>query len=292
MKAIRDILVNNDLKVRKYQTVGNSTFIDTDDNRYVIRKKGNNQGVLEYLNSRNLSVFPDIIDSNNDYIMYNYIDDNNIPEEQKMNDLIGFISYLHSKTSFYKSIDEAEYKRLYEDLSNNILYLKDYYNDIIALIDSKVYPSPPEYWLQRNISLLFSCLNYCEENIKAWYEKVKNFKKMRVSLIHNDLRLDHFLESNRNYLVSWDKAKFDIPIFDIYKLYNKYGNKFDFDELLSIYKAKFKLSDDELGLFYLLINMPTKIEFKGNNYNMCIVIKNELARLNQAVSLTKATIKS
>ena len=286
MKAIKDILLNNDLRVRKYQKVGNSTFIDTDNNRYVIRKKGNNQGIFEYLNSRNLTIYPDIIDSNNDYIMYNYIADNNIPEEQKMNDLINFIAYLHSKTSYYKSIDEAEYKRLYEDLSNNILYLKDYYNDIIALIDSKVYPSPPEYLLQRNISMIFKSINYCEESISTWYKQVKDLKKKRVALIHNDLKLDHFLESNKNYLVSWDKAKFDIPIFDLFKLYNQYGNKYDFTELLSIYKNKFKLSDDELGLLYILINMPSKIEFKGSNYNMCIKIKNELAKLNQAINLT------
>ena len=292
MKAIKDILKNHNLKVRKYHRNGNSTIIDTNNNRFVIQKKGNTSEIYKYLNSRNLNIYPDIIDSNNDYIMYSYIKDNKIPEEQKMNDLVELISYLHSKTAYYKSIDESEYKKLYEDLSNNILYLKDYYNDMIALIDAKVYPNPAEYLLQRNISLIFRCLNYVEENINDWYNQVKDNKKMRLALIHNNLNLNHFIQNDNKYLTSWDKAKFDIPIFDIYKLYYQYGNQYNFINLLNIYKSKFNINKEELLLFYLLINMPSKIEFNDSIYNTCIKIKKELAKLIQAINITQSTIKS
>lgn len=287
MKAIKDILINNNLKVRKYQSKGNAIVLNTEDNKYIIKKKNPNIGIYEYLDHRHLNIYPPIIDENNDYIMYNYIEDNNIPEEQKMNDLINFLSIIHNKTSYYKSIDEAEYKSLYEDLSNNILYLKDYYHDIITLIDSKVYPNPAEYLLQRNISLIFLCLDYCADKIEIWYQNVKELTKMRVCLIHNNLSLNHFIQNDKNYLISWNKAKMDIPVFDLYKLYRRCGYRYDFDNLLMQYYHQMKLTNNELDLLYILINIPSKIEFNNSIYKSTISIKQEIDKLKQAFAIAK-----
>lgn len=287
MKAINSLLKNNNLRANKYSKIGKNYVVDTNDGKYVINPKCNNKEIFDYLLTRNYNYHPNIIDSNDKYQLVPYIDDIGIPREQKMNDLINNVSLLHSKTTYYKEIDESDYKQLYEDLTNNIAYLYEYYNDIITIIDSKVYMSPDEYLLARNISLIFKNLKYCEDEIQKWYDMIQDLKKVRVSVIHNNLSLDHFLQDNNDYLISWDKARIDIPIFDLYKLYNKHATEFDFYDILSLYEDKYPLKEEELKLFFILISMPAKIEFNKDHYKMCLLIRNELTKLIKSHDLVR-----
>ena len=36
------------------------------------------------------------------------------------------------------------------------------------------------------------------------------------------------------YLINWEKAKIDIPIYDLYKFYKKYALYFNFKELITL----------------------------------------------------------
>ena len=117
---------------------------------------------------------------------------------------------------------------------------------------------------------------------------------MRVSVIHNNLDLTHFIRNNKSYLISFDKSKIDIPIFDLYKLYNKYYLDFNFNELLKRYEKDYKLSDSEKKLLFILILMPNKIE-RTNEYDTCINISNEIDRLyksNKLIEQYKESIKN
>ena len=102
---------------------------------------------------------------------------------------------------------------------------------------------------------------------------------MRVSVIHNNLKLSHFIKNSSDYLISWDKAKIDIPIFDLYKLYNNHALDFDFTEILKKYENNYPLHEEELDLLFILISMLFKIEFNTNNYNLCKKISNELDKI-------------
>lgn len=279
MKELKDILKRNSLRASKYEKIGKTVLVNTPNGKFIIKHKKDNQDIFNYLITRNFNYYPDIIDYNNDYEITRYIDDISIPNEQKINDLVNLIALLHSKTTYYKELDEAQYKKLYEDLNNNIEYLYEYYNDLITIIESKVYMSPPQYLLARNISLIFSSLQYCHNKIEEWYKKVNDLQKIRVAVIHNNLNLSHFLKNNSDYLISWDKAKIDIPIFDLYKLYNNHVLDFDFSDILRKYENIYPLKEEELDLLFILISMPKKIEFTKSNYNMCGEIGKELDKL-------------
>lgn len=287
MKEIKDILKRNSLRASKYERVGKTVNVDTSSGKYVIKRKTDNQDIFNYLITRNFNYYPDIIDYDNNYEITRYIDDINIPNEQKINDLVNLTALLHSKTTYYKELDEAQYKKLYEDLSNNIEYLNEYYNDLITIIESKVYMSPPEYLLARNISIIFSSLEYCQNKVDEWYKKVNDLQKIRVSVIHNNLNLSHFIKNNSDYLVSWDKAKIDIPIFDLYKLYNNHALDFDFSDILRKYESIYPLKDEELDLLFILISMPKKIEFDKSNYKMSGYIGKELDRIYKTNKLVR-----
>lgn len=271
MRKFNDVFSKYSLKPCRYQVKGKATIIDTDNGSFVIKEKNRdgNSSIYEYLNSRNFNYYPKVIsDFEDDYVITEYIESSIMPDEQKLMDLIDLVSLLHSKTTHYKEVDAADYKKLYEDIANNIEYLYSYYNDIITIIESRVYMSPAEYLLARNISLIFSSLNYAKEELGKWYELVNNKTKQRLVVLHNNLDISHFIRNKEAYLINWDKSKIDIPIFDLYKLYKRHSLDYDFEEVLKRYERNYPLLDEERRLLFILIILPDKIEFDENNLEM------------------------
>lgn len=267
MQKINEILKKYNIKPHRYEKNGKVIMVSDEVNKYVIKKNQRNQEIFEYLRNRSFDYYPKILnDSNDSYEISEYIYDDYIPDEQKMLDLIKLVSLLHNKTTHYKEVDFADYKTIYETLSNNIEYLYSYYNDIITLIETKVYMSPSEYLLARNISKIFGSLNFSKQELEKWYKLVENKTKQRVVVLHNNLDLSHFRSNTKNYLLSWDKAKLGIPIFDLYILYKRHGLDFNFEEILKYYESSYKLQEDEKILFFILIALPDKIEFDGTLY--------------------------
>lgn len=267
MQKINEILKKYNIKPHRYEKNGKVIIVSDEVNKYVIKKNQRNQEIFEYLRNRSFNYYPKILnDSNDSYEISEYIYDDYIPDEQKMLDLIKLVSLLHNKTTHYKEVDFADYKTIYETLSNNIEYLYSYYNDIITLIETKVYMSPSEYLLARNISKIFGSLNFSKQELEKWYKLVENKTKQRVVVLHNNLDLSHFRSNTKNYLLSWDKAKLGIPIFDLYILYKRHGLDFNFEEILKYYESSYKLQEDEKILFFILIALPDKIEFDGTLY--------------------------
>ena len=104
-------------------------------------------------------------------------------------------------------------------------------------------------------------------------------------LLHNNLDLSHFIKSDKSYLLSWRKAKIDIPIFDIYKLYRKNGLEVPFDEILKRYEQNYPLTDDERKLLFILIAMPNIIDFDHNEYELTNIISKEIDMLYKSENL-------
>ncbi len=277
MKQINDILKKYQIKPHRYIKSGKTTIVDTEIGRFAIKKNNKDKKIFDYLRSRSFNYYPRTIsDENEEYEIAEYIENLDYPNEQKMLDLINLISLLHSKTTHYKEVDFEDYKQIYEDIKNNIEYLESYYNDIITLIESHIYMSPSEYLLARNISRIFISLNYCKEEVENWYALIKDKTKQRVVVLHNNLDLSHFIKNDNSYLISWDKAKIGIPIFDLYILYKRHALDFDFSEILKQYEQNYPLQKDERKLFFILIALPPKIEFDKSTYEQTKEISNEM----------------
>lgn len=270
MYEINQLLRKYDLKPKSYRKIGKTILVESDKGKFIVKaKEKENKEIFRYLKSRNFDYFPPVLNDDEDYDIIEYIEEIDMPREQKVLDMIDLIALLHSKTTYYKEIDIEDYKKIYEDISNNIEYLSSYYNDLITIIETKIYMSPSEYLLARNISVIFSSLNFCKTKIDEWYELVKDLRKQRCVVLHNNLELEHFLENNDNYLISWDKAKIDLPIFDLYKLYKKHSLDFDFETTLKRYEKTYPLLEEEKKLLFILIILPDKIEFNNTEYEMC-----------------------
>lgn len=273
MNNLKDILKKTS-NCKKITIKNKAYIICTNDQSFVVKKKKNNLNeVYDYLMSRSFDYFPSLISEDELYHVYEYIKDSNEPIEQKALDLMYILSLLHSKTTFYKEVDLDDYKKIYEDILQEIDYLFDYYNNILEQIEKQIYMSPPGYLFARNFSKIYQSLFFCKKEIDNWYKLIENKHKVRVVRLHNNLSIDHYLKKDKSYLISWEKSKIDMPLYDLLIFYKRHYLDFDFFELFKTYESRYPLLEEEKKLLFVLMAMPMKIEFQNNNYQDCKTIR-------------------
>lgn len=249
-------------KPYRYTIKGKTTILETSQGDFLIKEKNKDISKLyTYLTNRGFTLFPRIIDSSRSEVnVFEYLTDSSIPKEQKCDDLIDIVASLHNKTSYFKEVSIDKFKSIYEDIKSNINYLSNYFNTLYEMYFSITYMSPSEYLFMRNYYKIKASLNYASEELDNWYNLVSNEDKIRVSIIHNNLELNHLID---NKLISWDNYRTDTPIIDIVKLYKKEWNNMNFSEALERYIYRFPLLDYEKKLLFILISLPdaTNINF-------------------------------
>lgn len=268
---------------------GEATILETTSGTYVVKKKENSINELyTYLRSRNFEYFPNLVDSSRDEVnVFEYIDDVKMPKDQKAHDLIQIIGLLHNKTSYFKEVTSDTYKEIYENILANISHLKKYYSDLFDVFILNEYLSPSAYLFLRNYYEIDSCLRFCKTEIERWFLLVQDKTKQRVSLVHNNLELNHFMKNEKDYLISWDKALIDSPILDIIHLYKKEYYNVEFSTLLSSYFDRFELNEDERILLFVCISLPEEIHFGNNEFENCDVVRKQLDYLFKTEELLK-----
>lgn len=263
-------------KPYRFTILKNVLILNTTSGDFVVKKKNekNIKELYSYLQSRNFTNFPSLIDDNrSDINVYEYIESVSMPLEQKALDLIDLVSKLHNKTTFYKTVTEDDFKSIYDNIKDNVLYLKQEYNELYEKIKKETYMSPSSYALIRNISKVFDSLEFVNSELDIWFSMVKSQTKKRVVLIHNHLALDHFIKNKEDYLVSWDNSRVDSPVMDLVNFYqNEYFNV-DFGIIFKRYLEHVELTEDEKKLFFILISLPKKVDLSLNEFLNCESIR-------------------
>lgn len=249
-------------KAKKYEFYKNTViYKDENDNKHVVKEnKDDALEVYNYLNSRGFSYLPKLEYLDKDVYVYKYEEDLEMPKEQRMSDLIKTSALLHNKTVYYKDTSVDEIKELYEYLSNKIVSTYNYYDDIINMVESKVYMSPSEYMLARNCSMIFNCLEFSKNALDNWYKKMEQTSKKRIVLLHNNLDIHHLIRNDENVLISWNNAKRGLPIYDFINLYKNNYADYDFNELYYEYKKRFPLIKEEEMLIFIYLFIPDKLD--------------------------------
>ena len=147
------------------------------------------------------------------------------------------------------------------------------------------YNGPYEYLLLRNYTLIYNACKYCLDKIEKWYLSISDKNKQRVVLVHNNLKLDHYLKNESEYLISWDKYIIDSPVLDLVNLYKNEWEDITFKEVLDTYNNSFSLLDEEKILFNILISIPYKIDNDLGEYDKCRELRRLINYLNKSSSL-------
>ena len=273
-RELRNLFDTNNIITKKITLINNVRIVETDTEKMVIKKRNADlEKIFNYLKTRSFEYVPKIIYQTENYDIFKYINDTYLEKEEKMLDIIKLVTLLHNKTTFYKEIDDDTYKELYENIIERIDYLYNYYNDIADIIENNDYMSPSNYLFIRNISKLYASLDYAKYQINNWYNIIEEKKRVRVVNIHNNLSLEHYLLDDRPYLISWDKSKRDIPIYDLITIYKKYYKELDFCDLFRIYESNYPLLEEEKSLLFCLLTIPDKLDFNDTEFNLCKTIK-------------------
>lgn len=267
-----EFLLQYNIHPVRYQKKNKVDIITTKDNKYVL-KKGNYYKIYEYLLTRDFNNLPHLIsESDSEYTLYPYIEDYDLPEEQRVEDFIYLLSILHTKTTFYKTVDLDKIKEIFENLRERQDYLIQYYHNLQDMIETETYMSPSHYQLIRNLSLIYFHLTESKMQIEKWYDTMKDKRKMRYVMTHGNLKREHFIENGNLYFISFDSARINSPVYDLENFYRNNWRDTTLDSFLEIYQSKYELNRDEFHLLMSLIHMPERIEFGENELeNMNIV---------------------
>ena len=263
-------------KPYKITIKGGTRIFDCTNGTFVIKKRSdkNIRELYKYLSSRSFDKYPKLIEDNRDEVnVYEYIEDNSIDNEQKLIDLMLLLSELHNKTGYYKEITNDKIKEIYENLLGRVEYMEEYFNSIIYKIEEDVFVSPSGSLIINNSTKIFDLLTFLKREVEEWYKLVVDKNKMRVSIVHNNLELDHFIKNKEEYIISWDNYIIDTPIIDIVKLYKKTYIDLSFSEPLKKYMEKFKLSEDEKKLLVIMLVLPDEILLSDDELNNVKVVR-------------------
>ena len=260
-------------KPLKYTLKGKTINVNSMQGNFVIKPaKKDIISLFSYLNSRSFYNYPKVIAKDDDYITYEYLKELETPKEQQLLDLILVVAKLHNKTVYFKEVTEDKYKEIYDNIKDNVIYLRDYYSGIYDEAFNEIYISPAKYNFLLNYSLLNNDLAFILDELDEWFNLVKESNKQRVCLIHNNL--EHFIKGMDSYLISWDKYTFDTPVMDIVNLYHNEYLTCDFSGILKEYLKNFKLSVDEEKLLFILLSLPDKVNFDDSEFNNTINVAN------------------
>lgn len=265
MNDVREVLKKYNITPLGYFKINDDVIkIKAKDKTYVLKKvKHSNKDIYNILNVRGFKYAPSIhnLDSDDKYYIEDYYEDSDMIPYDKALDIINLTSLLHNKTTIVNNVSIDDYKKIYEDTLDKINEMVTYYNELNNYIDTEIYMSPSSYLLVRNISKIYASLDFCKKELDNWESLVKTLTKQRNVLINNNLELNHLLKNDReSVLLSWDKAKYDMPIYDIYNFYKKIYKTTDFDSLFNVYLSRYPLTKEELKLFFVIISLPWKID--------------------------------
>ena len=228
------------------------------DNKLYCRKKAKTNIIekYKYLKSKDFNNYIDTKITNG-YEIREYIKEVDITPEDKLHELVYLTSMLHTKTTHYKNLTIDEIKTYYERLTDNILNIKKYYNDIVETNDIYLYLKPSINLLINNISLILISLDNCKYFLDKWYEIVKIKQRKRVVMNHNNLKLSNLIVGDYSYLINFDNSIIDYPIYDLVSIFKNNYEIIDMNDLFAFYCSKYNLLNEEN---YLLFAMLLKID--------------------------------
>ena len=285
---LNELLEKYKFKVDSYKKIGNVSVISTDNGKFVCKKKciSSKNNINNYLKSKQFMNFlPLHNDERDEYEISPYIESINMSDEDKATNIIYLMSMLHNKTTFYKTVVIDEIKEFYEEKSEDINNINNYYDTMRWIIEEDPYPSPSSYLLLRCIGLIYRSIDIAKKNLDSWYELMKEKKNQRVVMNHNNLSLEHIVVDSDIYFISWEHSKIDSPIYDFLNFYKNNYLEVDFSHLYDIYNLKYKLAKEERHLLFTLLSIPTKIKLESYEINKTKEVYKKIRYLDSVIKL-------
>ncbi|MFQ6791299.1 hypothetical protein [Thomasclavelia sp.] len=254
--------------------------------------------VIDHIESLHLKCFVPVIRNCNKQILTKYQtrqfylcpwlkDDNAIIKELKLKCYYEYLAYLHGNTFFNYSVAKNYFKCQIEEIRGIIQERKIYYNEIMNNFEVLAYRSPTGWMFVLNYCRIEECLNTATRLLQEYEDHVCNLDTIRLCLTYNNFNYSHIL-MKENCLISIDKIKINLCIYDIYSMYQKIPELiFDFEVILDTYLCKIKLLQEERLLLRCLLHVIPIVEFGSDEVNNIVLMSRLLYYLDSISSLNK-----
>ena len=267
--------------INKYTYLKDIKVIDTSDEKILIKKKKRYDidKIYKYLDDHNISNYLKPFKITDKDLYFNYLTKKELDNDEVAKHLVYALSDLQNKTTIYKEIDKDKLKEEYDNFNNRISYLEEYYFTMQELIENKVYPSPSEYLFIRNVSIIYSALNYSRNLVHNWYKIMKEKNRERYVYAHGKCELSHFITSDNDYFISLEKAHLERPPYDFIYFFKKNYDDTDMLSNFRLYQHRYHYKEEEY--LYLLINItiPDKTDIYPSSLSKCIELNKFFDRL-------------
>ena len=147
------------------------------------------------------------------------------------------------------------------------------------IIENKVYMAPSEYLFIRNVSIIYSALNYSRHLVDSWYKIMKEKRRERYVYAHGKCELSHFISSDKDYFISLEKAHIDRPCKDFIRFFKKNYEDTDMISNFRLYQHRYQYKEEEYLYFLINITIPDKIDIYPSSLNKCLVLTKFFDRL-------------
>jgi spore coat protein YsxE len=136
---------------------------------------------------------------------------------------------------------------------------------------------------------------FAKKQFTEWHEAMKEKEKTRISFIHGNVSMNHFLfDYQRNgYFISLEDAQFATPVQDIVQFYSRSFNTYpiarnDRYEWYQIYQKNFAFTKEEKLLMLAYLAYPKTFIKQVRSYTNARNARNETKELNDVKMLQQA----
>lgn len=274
--------------------------IKAQDGYYVLKVTNDKQieMIYEYIETLHIQCFIQILLNKNNEILtpyqsqYFYImpfvdNSSGLLKEMKIKVYFEMLAYLHEKSFYYTKVNEDYFETLQKDISLIINERTQYYEQMIQNFENIALRSPSQWMLVMNYYRIYEALCNARQYLSQYIETTHGFHQIRVCLNYKHFDYEH-ISLKSKLLISIDKVCIDLPIYDLFDIYQRIPDiLFDLDCFSEYYFNKVILRDDEKLLLCCLMNVVPIIEFSNDEIENIIKLSRLLYYLDSITHFIK-----
>lgn len=206
------------------------------------------------------------------YIMPWYESDMVPMRELKLKFYFQTIAWLHNHTFYNVKVNQQYFENLCDDICKIIQERKNYYYQLLCFCEQKFDRSPWQWMLLMNYYRIENSLNFAQNQLEQYRSMCEHKEYVRVSFVYMNFKYQH-IYLNYQKLISIDHMKIDMPIYDIFNMYQQTTDTlFDLDSLFQFYLNKVVLYEDEKVLLSSLLSIVPIVKLEEKHIDNVIIL--------------------
>lgn len=201
-------------------------------------------------------------------------------KEMKIQFYFETLAYLHEHSFYDMKVNLQYFHTLEKDVLKVINERFQYYEKMIESYENEVYRSPSQWMLVMNYYRIYDALALAKQYLSQYMNCIQECHSIRICLTYKNFDYQH-ISLKHKCLISLDYMEMDLPIYDIFDMYQKIPDiLFDLDCLSQSYLKKFELRKEEKLLLCCLMNIVPIIQFEHDEIDNIIKLSRLLYYLD------------